>query len=79
MIALPVLLPPLVGAVVGTFAPRGFAARMTTLNQEPGKLNLILDDLAFKTNPMHWMAALTALLASRRGPRWPLQAPGCPA
>ncbi len=65
VIALPILLLPVVGAVVGSVAPRSYETRMTILFQEPGKLNPFLEDLSVKTNLKDRMAALTALLTSR--------------
>lgn len=65
LIAVPILLLPLLGAVIGSFAPRSYETRMSILFQEPGKLNPFLEDLAVKTNLKDRMAALSALLTSR--------------
>ncbi len=64
-IFLPILLLPVLGSVVGHYAPRSFEAKMSILIQEPGKLNPFLEDLAVKTNLKDRMAALQALLTSR--------------
>ncbi len=65
VIALPIVLLPMAGAVLGTVAPRNYEARMSILIQEPGKLNPFLEDLAVKTNLKDRMEALRALLTSR--------------
>ena len=65
VIALPILLLPIVGGIVGLFAPRTYEAHMSVLIQEPGKLNPFLEDLSVKTNLKDRMDALRALLTSR--------------
>ena len=65
VIALPIVLMPLLGAVIGHFMPRSFETRMSILIQEPSKLNPFLEDLSVKTNLKDRMDALRALLTSR--------------
>ena len=65
VIALPIVLLPLIGAVLGTLAPSTYETRMSILIQEPGKLNPFLEDLAIKSNLKDRMEALRALLTSR--------------
>ena len=65
VIALPIVLMPLIGGVIGHFMPRSFETRMSILIQEPSKLNPFLEDLSVKTNLKDRMDALRALLTSR--------------
>lgn len=65
VIAVPIVLLPVLGAVAGRFAPRTYEARMSVLIQEPGKLNPFLEDLSVKTNLKDRMDGLRALLTSR--------------
>ncbi len=65
LILIPVLVLPIVGALVGSFVPLSYETRMSILIQEPGKLNPFLEDLAIKTNLKDRMEALRALLTSR--------------
>ncbi len=65
VILLPILVLPVIGAVIGSFSPLSYETRMSILIQEPGKLNPFLEDLTVKTNLKDRMEALRALLTSR--------------
>ncbi len=65
LIALPIILMPILGAVIGSFAPLSYRTKMSILIQEPGILNPFLEDLSVKTNLKDRMVALQALLTSR--------------
>ncbi len=64
-IAIPILVLPVLAAVVGHFVPKAYESRMTILVQEPGKLNPILNDLAIDSNLKDRMPSLQALLTSK--------------
>ncbi len=65
VIALPVLLLPIVGGILGSFAPRSYEARMSVLIQDPAKFNPFLEDLTVRTNLRDRMEGLRALVTSR--------------
>jgi polysaccharide chain length determinant protein (PEP-CTERM system associated) len=65
VIAVPILVLPVLGAIAGHFAPRTYEARMSVLVQEPGSLNPFFEDLSVKTDLKNRMEALRALLTSR--------------
>ena len=65
LILLPVLIMPIVGAVIGTISPKRFASHTSMLIQETAKLNPFLEDLAVSANLESRMAALQTLLHSR--------------
>ncbi len=65
VIALPILVLPIVGAVLGSFAPRSYEARMSVLIQDPAKFNPFLEDLTVRTNLRDRMEGLRALVTSR--------------
>jgi polysaccharide chain length determinant protein (PEP-CTERM system associated) len=65
IVIVPMLLLPVLGGVVGHFAPKTYQATMSILIQEPGRFNPFLEDLSVKTNLKDRMPALSALLSSR--------------
>ena len=65
LIAIPILLMPIVGAIVGALAPKKYETNTTILIQEAAKQNPFLKDLTVETNLRERMAALQALLHSR--------------
>lgn len=65
VIALPVLLLPILGAVIGRLAPLSYETRMSVLVQDPARFNPFMNDLTVRTNLRDRMDALKALLTSR--------------
>ncbi len=65
VIALPILVLPIIGGILGTFAPRSYEARMSVLIQDPGRFNPFLEDLTVRTNLRDRMEGLRALVTSR--------------
>jgi len=65
LIAVPIVVLPILGAMIGSVVPLSYEAKMSILIQEPGKLNPFLEDLSVKTNLKDRMVALQALLTSR--------------
>lgn len=65
VIALPILVLPVVGGILGSMAPRSYETRMSVLIQDPAKFNPFLEDLSVKTNLKERMEGLRALLMSR--------------
>lgn len=65
VIALPILLLPILGAVVGRLAPLSYETRMSVLVQDPTRFNPFMTDLTVRTNLRDRMDALKALLTSR--------------
>lgn len=65
MILVPVLLLPLIGAIVATTRGKIYDTHTTILIQETSKLNPFLEDLAVSTNLKERMAALDTLVHSR--------------
>ena len=63
--ALPLLLLPLLGGVIGAMVPLSYDTRMSVLVQEPGRFNPFLEDLSVKSNLKDRMEGLRALLTSR--------------
>jgi polysaccharide chain length determinant protein (PEP-CTERM system associated) len=65
LIILPVLVLPVVGAAIGSVAPRSYEARMSVLVQDPSRFNPFMNDLTVRSNLRDRMDALRALLTSR--------------
>jgi uncharacterized protein involved in exopolysaccharide biosynthesis len=65
LIAIPVLLLPLAGALVGMLAPKKYESYTTVLIQETARQNPFLEDLAVATNLKKRMEAMNALLHSK--------------
>ncbi|GDY27972.1 chain-length determining protein [Agarivorans sp. Toyoura001] len=65
LIALPILLMPIVGAVVSLMSDKQYASHTSMLVQETASLNPFLEDLAVSANVEGRMEALTTLLHSR--------------
>jgi polysaccharide chain length determinant protein (PEP-CTERM system associated) len=65
LIAIPVLLLPLAGALVGLLAPKKYESYTTVLIQETASQNPFLEDLAVATNLKKRMEAMNALLHSK--------------
>lgn len=64
-IAVPTLLMPLFGLLIGTMSPRQWETHTTVLIQESATLNPFLEDLSIATNLKGRMAALETLVHSR--------------
>ena len=65
LIAIPIVVMPILGALAAFIAPKAYESRMTILVQEPGKLNPILNDLAIGADLKDRMPSLQALLTSK--------------
>ncbi|MDO6687010.1 MULTISPECIES: Wzz/FepE/Etk N-terminal domain-containing protein [unclassified Agarivorans] len=65
LIALPILLMPIAGAVVSLMSDKQYASHTSMLVQETASLNPFLEDLAVSANVEGRMEALTTLLHSR--------------
>ena len=65
LIAVPILLMPVLGLLIGLFSPKQYESYTTILIQETAKRNPFLEDLAVATNLKSRMEALNALLHSR--------------
>ncbi|WP_419810879.1 GNVR domain-containing protein [Bacterioplanoides sp.] len=65
LIIIPILLLPLIGAVIGKTRGKIYDTHTTILIQETSKLNPFLEDLSVSTNLKERMAALDTLLHSR--------------
>lgn len=65
VIVLPILLLPVLGAVLGSFAPRSYETRMSVLVQDPSRFNPFMTDLTVRSNLRDRMDGLRALLTSR--------------
>jgi uncharacterized protein involved in exopolysaccharide biosynthesis len=65
LILLPVLVLPLLGGALGSFAPRSYEARMSVLVQDPQRFNPFMTDLTVRSNLRDRMDGLKALLTSR--------------
>ncbi len=65
LIAVPILLMPIAGAMVGVLSPKRYSAHTSMLVQETAKLNPFLEDLAVSANLEGRMEALKTLLHSR--------------
>lgn len=65
LIALPILILPILGLVVGMMSPKNYKAHTSMLIQEAAKLNPFLEDLAVETQMKERMDALGTLLHSR--------------
>ena len=65
LIVVPILLMPILGAVIGSMGPKKYTAHTSMLIQETAKMNPFLEDLAVSSMLKHRMAALETLLHSR--------------
>lgn len=65
LIAIPILIMPIAGLVVGILSPKKYETYTTLLFQEASESNPFLEDLAIATNLKARMEALNALLHSR--------------
>jgi polysaccharide chain length determinant protein (PEP-CTERM system associated) len=65
VIALPILILPLLGFMLGMFSPKHYASHTSMLIQETAKMNPFLEDLAVSSMLKERMAALQTLLHSR--------------
>jgi len=65
LIAVPIVVMPLVGVVVGAMTPKRYETKTTILIQEASRHNPLLEDLVVSTNLGERMEALNALLHSR--------------
>ena len=65
LIAVPILIMPVIGLMVGILSPKKYETYTTILIQEAAKQNPFLKDLTVETNLRERMAALQALLHSR--------------
>lgn len=65
LIAIPILLLPIIGGIIGTISPKNYQTHMSFLIQETAKMNPFLSDFAVSTNIKERMAALNTLLHSR--------------
>jgi len=65
LIAIPILLLPMLGAVIGLLAPKKYESYTTVLIQETARQNPFLEDLAVATNLKKRMEAMNALLHSK--------------
>lgn len=65
VIALPIVLMPILGLIIGATTPRKFETSTTILVQEPSMQNPFLKDLMVETNLKKRMDALNALVHSR--------------
>ena len=65
LIAIPIVVMPILGAVASRLAAKAYVSRMTILVQEPDRLNPILNDLAIGADIKDRMPALLALLKSK--------------
>jgi len=65
LIALPILLMPFVGLIVGVISPKKYETTTTLLFQEASEHNPFLEDFSIATNLRNRMEALNALLHSR--------------
>jgi len=65
VIALPIIILPLLGLVVGVFSPKHYSSHTSMLIQETAKMNPFLEDLAVSSMLKERMAALQTLLHSR--------------
>ena len=65
LIAIPIVVMPILGAVASRLAAKAYESRMTILVQEPDRLNPILNDLAIGADIKDRMPALLALLKSK--------------
>ncbi|RBP16109.1 polysaccharide chain length determinant protein (PEP-CTERM system associated) [Roseiarcus fermentans] len=65
LIAIPIVVMPILGAVAAVVAPRSYESRMTILVQEPAKLNPLMTDIAIGADLKDRMPSLQALLTSR--------------
>lgn len=65
LIAVPILVMPIIGGLVGGLAPKKYENHTTILIQETAKLNPFMEDLSVSTNLKERMAALKSLLHSR--------------
>lgn len=76
LIAVPVLLLPLIGLIVGVVSPKKYQTSTTILFQEAAQHNPFLEDLSIATNLKARMDALNALLHSRHilaGVAWQME------
>jgi polysaccharide chain length determinant protein (PEP-CTERM system associated) len=65
LIAIPILVMPIIGGIIGGLAPKKYENHTTILIQETAKLNPFMEDLSVSTNLKERMAALKTLLHSR--------------
>jgi polysaccharide chain length determinant protein (PEP-CTERM system associated) len=65
LIIVPILVLPVLGAVLGSVAPRSYEARMSVLVQDPQRFNPFMTDLTVRSNLRDRMDGLKALLTSR--------------
>lgn len=65
VIAIPILILPIIGTIIGSLAPPRYQAHTSMLVQETAKMNPFLEDLAVSTMLTDRMNALTTLLKSR--------------
>ncbi len=65
LIAVPIMLVPVLGLLIGILSPKNYTSYTTVLIQEAAKQNPFLEDLAIATNLKSRMEALNALLHSR--------------
>lgn len=65
LIAIPIVVMPILGAVAAVIAPKAYESRMTILVQDPSKLNPLMTDLAIGANLKDRMPSLQALLNSK--------------
>ncbi|ENM5815501.1 chain-length determining protein [Vibrio mimicus] len=65
IIAIPLLILPIIGGIIGSLAPPRYQAHTSMLIQETAKMNPFLEDLAVSTMLNDRMNALTTLLKSR--------------
>lgn len=76
LIMLPILVMPVLGAVVGVISPKKYTTSTTILFQEAAQHNPFLEDLSIATNLKGRMEALNALLHSRHilaGVAWKME------
>jgi polysaccharide chain length determinant protein (PEP-CTERM system associated) len=65
LIAVPILIMPILGVLIGAMTPKKYETRTTVLIQEASRHNPLLKDLVVSTNLGERMDALNALLHSR--------------
>lgn len=65
VIALPIIILPVLGLMVGVFSPKHYSSHTSMLIQETAKMNPFLEDLAVSSMLKERMAALQTLLHSR--------------
>ena len=65
VIALPIIILPILGLMIGAFSPKHYSSHTSMLVQETAKMNPFLEDLAVSSMLKERMAALQTLLHSR--------------